>query len=691
MKKIIALVLLLCLIIVPVSAQEESIHFLDSMILQQTSSNYVDILPKDSNYRVDYFEVWLQLFAQDDHHQTVLSQNIVPSFSLSDDRMIFRFDDLKERQVSFSVDQTIKVSSNPVQISSQVSFPVKDVPLDFVEYTQFTEHIDSSQDILDLASTLAQGEDDLFIIEHKIASWVNEYIKYNLSTITSEANIPSSIVLDQKYGVCDEITNLFISLNRALGIPARFVSGIAYSDSILFAEKWGNHGWAEVYFPGYGWVAYDVTYDQFARLDPSHIALQKSVDGNSASVQYKTSGFNYDFSQGILDMETVIVKEGSKRPSDVSIDLTLFSDSVSFGSYNVVFAKVSNRQPYYLSEEITLIATDNTEVLSPEVQRVVLKPKETKILSWVIQVSPDLDPGYFYTFPMVVIDSLHYRTDTSFKVDQSDSFIAFEDVNSFLFANEDKKSLSFSCVTNRDVLVNEGISLSCDFSSVETFEFPLRVCIRNNCQTVVSGKENVSFDFVASSLGVKTFEITAKGNKHSSSSYLTVRTVDLARVAIEDVVIPEFINANTNQALSFKLAKTSMATPENITITISHALFSEVWFNELLVVDQPYSLTIPGNMFHFGENEISISYSFVDASGSLVFGEERFIITMDKVSGPNIIIVGLNSIDKSVNKILNKEQDRTTTIISVVFCAVVLSLILTLFQRTLRLIFKRKS
>ena len=58
---------------------------------------------------------------------------------------------------------------------------------------------------------------------------------------------------------------------RSIGIPARFVTGTASSGTI--AEGWGNHGWAEVYFPEKGWIPWDVTFGQYGWVDSSHLKL----------------------------------------------------------------------------------------------------------------------------------------------------------------------------------------------------------------------------------------------------------------------------------------------------------------------------------------------------------------------------------------------------------------------------------
>jgi len=690
MKKIFIIITLLLLLLTPVLAQEANLHYLDSLTLKQTISNYVNITPTDNNYNVDYMELWLYLFAQNDSMQTVISQTIKPSSKIQDDKMLFRWEDITQNNVSFDLSQIIKINSNPVKINSKVSFPVRNIPLNIVKFTQFTDHIDSSPKIESLATNLAQGQDDLFILENKIANWVSNNIKYNLSTITSEANIPSSIVLNEGYGVCDEITNLFISINRELGIPARFVSGIAYSESILFNKKWGNHGWAEVYFPNVGWVPYDVTYKQFSRIDPTHISLQKSIDGNSPSIQYKSSGYNYDFSQGELEMNTSIISEGSKRKPDVFIDINFFANSVSFGSYNVVTAKITNLHSYYISEKITLIPTANTRNLSKTTEHISLKPHETKSVSWIVEVSSDLDPNYYYTFPVAVVDSLNYRSEKSFKVDQKSNFVKYEDLSSFA-KKENKKQLSFSCFGSKENLLNKSSIINCDLKNIDSSEFPVKICLLNDCQIAKSKSDSISFNIQSKQLGVNTLKIVASGKKLSGSSYFTIRTLDLARLDITDIEFPKELASYENSSLNFKIVKKSIASPKNVTISVKHALFGEVWKEDILVGDQPYSLTIPGNLFTFGDNELVISYSFFDSSGKLITGKKVITTKLSDIKGTDYLIVGLNTIDKKVDSILRKEHDKTTTIISIISFAIILSLFLTIIQKLLRIILKKNN
>ncbi len=125
-----------------------------------------------------------------------------------------------------------------------MAFPITDVG-ENQQYLLATENIDShNSEVIQIASELAEGEDDLFKVAFKLASWVEENVEYDLNTLTATASQKASWVLENRQGVCDEMTSLFIAMARSLGIPARFTSGISYTTSELFDENWQPHGWA---------------------------------------------------------------------------------------------------------------------------------------------------------------------------------------------------------------------------------------------------------------------------------------------------------------------------------------------------------------------------------------------------------------------------------------------------------------
>ncbi|MEJ6008712.1 transglutaminase family protein [Novosphingobium aquae] len=58
-------------------------------------------------------------------------------------------------------------------------------------------------------------------------------------------------------GVCQDHAHIFIGCARALGVPARYVSGYLMMDDRIDQEA--THGWAEAHIDGLGWVGFDVS------------------------------------------------------------------------------------------------------------------------------------------------------------------------------------------------------------------------------------------------------------------------------------------------------------------------------------------------------------------------------------------------------------------------------------------------
>ena len=91
------------------------------------------------------------------------------------------------------------------------------------QYLEPTETIDSDHpDVIAKASELAEGEDDLFVVAFKLASWVEENINYDLKTLDVSVSEKGSWVLQNKRGVCDEMASLFVAILLAgNSVPVR--------------------------------------------------------------------------------------------------------------------------------------------------------------------------------------------------------------------------------------------------------------------------------------------------------------------------------------------------------------------------------------------------------------------------------------------------------------------------------------
>lgn len=73
-------------------------------------------------------------------------------------------------------------------------------------------------------------------------------------------------VLTERHGDCGQVSLLYISLMRTLGVPARWESGW-----MLHPGETNLHDWTEVYFEGIGWVPVDTSFGRYKGAEDPEI------------------------------------------------------------------------------------------------------------------------------------------------------------------------------------------------------------------------------------------------------------------------------------------------------------------------------------------------------------------------------------------------------------------------------------
>lgn len=104
-----------------------------------------------------------------------------------------------------------------------------------------------------LLARLGGDEDDRLTRLHALSALVGEAIAYAPGSTTVATTAEAALGVGR--GVCQDHAHVFIAAARALGIPARYVSG--YLLMLDRTEQEAGHGWAEAYVEGLGWVGFD--------------------------------------------------------------------------------------------------------------------------------------------------------------------------------------------------------------------------------------------------------------------------------------------------------------------------------------------------------------------------------------------------------------------------------------------------
>jgi len=99
------------------------------------------------------------------------------------------------------------------------------------------------------------GRTDALGLLHALSDTVHATVAY--APGHTDAATAAEEALGAGKGVCQDHAHIFIGAARALGIPARYVSGYLMMNDRIDQEA--GHAWAEAHVDGLGWVGFDVS------------------------------------------------------------------------------------------------------------------------------------------------------------------------------------------------------------------------------------------------------------------------------------------------------------------------------------------------------------------------------------------------------------------------------------------------
>lgn len=90
---------------------------------------------------------------------------------------------------------------------------------------------------------------------HALSGTIRDRIMFEVGA--SQADWAAEDAIAAGKGVCQDHTHIFLSCARALGYPARYVSGYLMLNDRTAQDA--MHAWAEAHVEGLGWVGFDVS------------------------------------------------------------------------------------------------------------------------------------------------------------------------------------------------------------------------------------------------------------------------------------------------------------------------------------------------------------------------------------------------------------------------------------------------
>ena len=691
-------IILLLLIVVP-SVLADWFYNSKNIIANIKINGDAEIVPLTPTGYIETATINITFFPKQTPEQELVKFRTIPEAELTENSLKFTWK-RPEGKIDFGLSADVKTTNKITEIRQKINFPIQEFSEDVTIYTKPSETIDSNnEDIVRIASELVKGEDDLYFAVFKIADWTKNNINYNLSTLTAEVSQKASWVLQNKQGVCDELTSLFIALLRAVGIPARFVSGIAYTNSPLFPENWGAHGWAEVYFPGYGWVPFDVTYGEFGWIDPTHIKFKDSVDSDEPSTYYTWRGRNANLKTRKLDIKTNLIDKIGYFKVPLNLGAVALKKAVNFGSYNLLSADVENLNDFYYATELYLskpkevkiianevsldfmsnkdvdaceqahkLACNSTDfaVVGDELKSILLLPREKKKIFWIVKLEDKLDSRYSYTFPLVVSTSNNISTETTFTSNIRERYVSFEEIGQIAKLLEEEKQKSYSgnvlldCKAGKSQMrVSETNSLTTDefyeYEDVKLYCYAkntgnvflddVDICFEDKCDEInigISQTKNVTFEINKSNIGFRDIPVVLSNDIVSKTFYVNFKVNDIPKVQIEDLDFPVNASYNENFTISFVLAKKSQSTPKGIVVIFSQNGIEKRWEINELLENRKFALSFDANQLKYGKNHYKINVNYYDGLNKLYNVNKEFSIELTNATILQRLILSLN-------------------------------------------------
>ena len=653
MRKIIYLVVFLLVINLAFAG-----NFFDNekAVIELSISSEITVVPTSSHSSIKSLEAKLSFYPFDDGIQKVESIETTPGAEEINNTLVFEWKNPEEEVIPFSCNAKVETKNTLEKTYTKIHFPIINIPEEVIIHTLPSENIDSDNEwIVKTSSSLAEGESDLYAVVYSLAVWIKDNVDYSLDSSTESVSQKASWVLKNKKGVCDEITSLFIAFCRALKIPAKYVSGVAYTNYNELND-FGAHAWAEVYIAN-KWIPFDITYNQMGYIDSSHIKLRESHDSASPSTSYEWSGVNVDIETKELSIKAKTKQKTGKTEKLISISSRPIKQSTGFNSYNLIEAELENPNGFYVISSVAISKTGGIEI--GEIHKdVLLKPFEAKKVFWIVKTE-GLNENYVYTFPILVYTSRNETSLTEFSSSLNEPVYTIEEIKSIIEEKKDETEKTYSKNVELECSPEKGSYylyeipvIKCAVKNIgNVFLEDVNICLNEDCSIFdigITQKKEFTFEFNPLEKGKRDVKITAINSQVSKAAYAKVNILDEPKVAVNKLDYPLNVSYEDEYDVSFILDKSSTSIPKKIIVKFFHDTLSEEWEIAELNSDQNFVIKSSGKGMSIGKNNFRISVGFEDDNGRKYKTEESFAIILNKPTLIQRIVIFFNDVSKWV-------------------------------------------
>jgi len=592
----------------------------DETLLNLNIHSSFEIEPSGIDPTISTATITMELYPATDYRQELVYLDT--QGTAQNNQIIFTYKNPSISKHTFSYDAKVRVKNEFKAISKKIPFPLETgYEYSNTEYTKPTEYMDFDKDerIRNTATQLATGEDDLYVIVYKLSKWVTDNIEYDLSIADTVEK--ASTTMTQRKGVCDEATILFIAMARSLGIPTKYVSGVAYTN-LENINDWGAHAWAEVYFKDYGWIPFDFTYQQYGFVDASHIKLKDSGDANEPSVKYEWMGHDAELTTQDLVINTAALSVTGDKENPISISARPLHTMTGPESYNAVEVTVKNLKNNYFTTNLYLSKTPS--IVGKNNQVILLKPLEEKKLYWIIYSNLTIeDPSKYYIYTLEA-SSLHISDEKNYTVRAKEVVYSISDIQEEISQlqkeseMDENKQIIFSCSNKNSFYDYEPVIVECNIINNGNLQNNLKLCLIDDCETFnLANKDQKYKKYSFFMTDAKKYSIKAILENKNIYKVIPIEFEVIKRPKINITITskPSLIDYDSWYGIQFRIDKDSTLYNTNVTFTLND--YSQVWYIDTFEVPREYKITLKADNVKSGNNSFYIDVAYHDANGNL--------------------------------------------------------------------------
>ena len=628
------LILIILLLLLPLTLAQNNLYVADSLELQLDVQGSYELVPQAANAQIKEVSADLLLYPVESFRQKVSKLDALGG-EVQENAIKYTWKDPPMGTNKFGYSAILRTNNQLNRVRSKIPFPLSTIQ-GYEQYTLPSAKIDSNNPaVIAQAATLAAGENDEFKLAFKIANWVAENVHYELNALTTNQAQKASWVLEHREGACDEMTSLFVAMMRSLGIPARFVSGISFTESpeVLktLGTTWAGHGWAEVYFPSVGWVSFDITFDEYGYVDPTHIILRESLDPDDPATKYEWISQNVNLNPKEPKIEVKVRDKGSLVPEEIQLEEEILDKEVGLGSYNLIKGVIKNTADHYAATTLKLAVPDEVEVLGRNRRTILLEPEQVKETFWIVKIKDNLEQNFAYTFPAVIYSEKNVSVEDSFAAQQGKNIYTQPEIQKLTVQNEEKsysRKIAMDCTYPHELLLGEQATVQCTVKNAGNANIQkINFCLGGVCEFVdlaISQQKQSQITINGDQVGWHNLVVSAVNDLIEKKSSLSYVVLDAPKVSVK-LAHPISIAYSQPFDITAKLKKESFNSPLKIVVLIQGYGFENRWDVSELSEEKELVLKLD-NVPLSPTNKFEVTTTWKDKTGKMYSDKQEITI-----------------------------------------------------------------